>query len=156
MNKYKSRSDVPDKYKWDLSDFFKNYEEFDKEYEKLKIEIEKAKEYVGCSKDSNKIYEFLKYYTEIDNRLENLYVYAFLKSDEELGIAENIDKKNKAMMLYSTFSNYISFFDPEIIALSKEDYSNLFNNKNLLEFKFSLMKYIKIRGIYYLKMKKKL
>ena len=146
MNKYKSRKDVPDKYKWDLTDFFKNYEEFDKEYEKLKIEIEKAKEYVGCSKDSNKLYEFLKYYIEIDNKLENLYVYAFLKSDEELGIAENIDKKNKAMMLYSTFSNYISFFDPEIIALSKEDYSNLFNNKNLLEFKFMLDEIYKNKG----------
>ena len=138
MNKYKSRKDVPEKYKWDLTDFFKNYDEFDEEYNKLTKEIEKAKEYVGCTNESNKLNEFIKYFIDIDNRLENLYVYAFLKSDEELGIAENIDKKNKALMLYSTFSNYISFFDPEIISLSKEEYSKLFDNKDLLEYKFML------------------
>lgn len=138
MNKYKSRKDVPEKYKWDLSDFYKNEEEFNEEYNKLKEEIGKTKDYIGCTKDSNKLFEFINYYIDMDNRLENLYVYSYLKSDEELGVKENIERKNKAFLLYSTYCNYVSFFEPELISLSKEDYDNLFNYNDLLEYKFML------------------
>ncbi len=138
MNKYKSRKDVPEKYKWDLTDFFKNEEAFDNELDLLKKEIENTDKYVGCTKDSKKLLDYLKFYIELDNRLENLYVYAYLKSDEELGLSENIDRKNKALMVYSTFINYNSFFEPELIALSNEDYSKLFENIDLLNYKFML------------------
>ena len=33
MSKYKSRSEVPEKYKWDLSDFYKDDKVVDAEYE---------------------------------------------------------------------------------------------------------------------------
>ena len=138
MNKYKSRSDVPDKYKWDLTDFFKNEEEFDEELKILKSEIEKTKDFVGCTRDSDKLVKYLRYYIEISNRLENLYIYSYLKSDEELGISKNIDRKNKAEIVYSTFGNYNSFFEPELISLSKDEYDKLFDNKELLEYKFLL------------------
>lgn len=138
MNKYKSRKDVPEKYKWNLSDFFKNEDEFNKEYTSLKKEIEETKKYIGCTKDSKRLIEFIKFFIEIDNRLENLYVYAYLKSDEELGIAKNVERKNKALLLYSTYINYISFFEPELISLSKEEYNKLFDNKDLSEYKFML------------------
>ena len=138
MNKYKSRSDVPDKYKWDLTDFFKNEEEFDEELKILKSAIEKTKDFVGCTRDSDKLVKYLRYYIEISNRLENLYIYSYLKSDEELGISKNIDRKNKAEIVYSTFGNYNSFFEPELISLSKDEYDKLFDNKELLEYKFLL------------------
>ena len=118
MNKYKSRSEVPEKYKWDLSDFFKNDKEYNEEFNTLKKEIEEAKKYVGCTKDSKKLFEFLKYYIEIDNRLENLSLYAYLKNDEELGKKENIERTNTIQLLYNDFLNYISFFEPELISLS--------------------------------------
>ena len=138
MNKYKSRKDVPAKYKWDLSDFYKSEKEFDEDYKKLKKEIEEAKKYVGCTKDNKKLVKYLNYYIETYNKLENLYVYAFLKADEELGVAKNIDRKNKALLIFSTFMNYISFFEPELISLSKEEYKKLFVNKDLSEYKFML------------------
>ena len=31
MSKYKSRSEVPEKYKWDLSDFYTNDKDYDKD-----------------------------------------------------------------------------------------------------------------------------
>ena len=60
MNKYKSRSEVPDKYKWDLSDFYKDEKDYEDSYNKTKKEVEELKKYVGCTKDSAKLYEFLK------------------------------------------------------------------------------------------------
>lgn len=138
MNKYKSRKDVPEKYKWDLTEFFKNNEEFDKELNKLKEDIEVIKNYVGCTKDSKKLVEFIKTSMGLDIRLENLSLYAFLKSDEELGVKENLERSNKSQLLYSTYAGYLSFFKPELLALSKEDYNKLFDNKDLDEYKFML------------------
>ena len=138
MNKYKSRSDVPEKYKWDLSDFYKNNEEFDKEYNKLKEDIELINNYVGCIKDSNKLVEFLRLYIDLESRISNLSVYAHLKNDEELGLYENISRKNKAEQLCSIYSNYLSFFESELISLSNEEYNKLFENKDLDDWKYFL------------------
>ncbi|MBR4830624.1 MAG: oligoendopeptidase F family protein [Bacilli bacterium] len=138
MNKYKSRSDVPEKYKWDLSDFFKNNEEFDKELESVTKDLEVLKEYPGCTKDSNILFEFLNKLIELDNRIANLYVYSHLKNDEVLGVEENLSRFNKAYNLFGIFSNYTSFFSPELTSLSKEDYDKLFENKKLDTYKFML------------------
>ena len=43
MNKYKSRSEVPDKYKWDLSDFYKDDKDYEVSYNKTKKEVEELK-----------------------------------------------------------------------------------------------------------------
>ena len=115
MNKYKSRSEVPEKYKWDLSDFYKNDEDYYKSFEETKKKVEMLKDFVGCTKDSKKICEFLKMDRDVENEVENLYVYAFVKDDEELGKSENIDRKNKATILFSEYSTNTSFFEPELI-----------------------------------------
>ena len=138
MNKYKSRSEVPEKYKWDLSDFYINDEDYYKSFEETKKKVEMLKDFVGCTKDSKKLCEFLKTDRDVENEVENLYVYAFVKDDEELGKSENIDRKNKATILFSEYSTNTSFFEPELIELSRKDYDKLFDNKELDEFKFLL------------------
>ena len=72
MSKYKSRSEVPEKYKWDLSDFYKNEEEFNKELEETKKRIIEEEEFRGCTKNGNKLYEFLKFDNETECMIENL------------------------------------------------------------------------------------
>ena len=44
---YKSRLDVPEKYKWDLTDFFKNEEGFNKTFKETKEIIHKLPLYKG-------------------------------------------------------------------------------------------------------------
>ena len=148
MNKYKSRSEVPEKYKWDLTDFFKNDKEYEKEYNKIKKDIELAKKYVGCTKNSKKLLEFIKYSMDIDVRFENLSIYAFLKNDEELGIKENIERINKIQLLYTTYSNYISFFKPEFLKLSNSDFKKIIDNKDFEEYKFMLKEIYKDKKHY--------
>ena len=59
MEKYNTRSDVPDKYKWDLSSFFKNEEDFNDTYEKAVKLNKEVNNYKGKIKDSKCLYEFL-------------------------------------------------------------------------------------------------
>lgn len=139
MQKYNSRKDVPEKYKWDLNDFYKNEEEFDKDYQKCEENIEKLSKYKGCTKDSNKLYEFLILETQTIALWENLYVYSHLINDQELGVRSSIERKSSAINLNAKLTESISFFEPELLSLNKEEYEKLFKyNEKLLEFKADL------------------
>lgn len=138
MEKYNSRNEVPEDYKWDLTDFFKDEKEYNSEFkiaEKLVNELEK---YKGCTKNSEKLYEFITKNLETETLIVNLYVYAALINDQELGKSQSISRLNKIENLYSNLISTISFFEPELLTLDKKEYEKLFENKKLEEFKFML------------------
>ena len=80
MKIYNSRSEVEDKYKCNLNDFYKNEEEFETEFKKVEELIPKLIEYKGKLKDSDKLYEFLELNINVYNTIENLEIYAYLKT----------------------------------------------------------------------------
>ena len=133
MEKYKSRNEVPEKYKWNLTDFFKNEKEFQKEYKEIKKEVDNLKNYIGCTKDSKKLYEFLDKDINTISRLENLYIYAYLINDQELGISSSIERKSSTEQLMTNYSNNISFFEPELLKLKNTEYKKLFKDNKELE-----------------------
>ena len=135
MEKYNSRKDVPEKYKWDLTDFFKDEEDFKSNYDKTVKDVKGLSKFVGCTKDSQELYKFLVNTFRTNAAVLDLYVYAYLINDQELGVSESLDRKSKTEKLYSDYSNTVSFFEPELLKLSKGDYEKLFENKELLEFK---------------------
>ena len=138
MQKYKSRQDVPQKYKWDLTELFKNDNEYDKAFNKLKKDISKLSTYHGCTKNSNKLYEFLKADTITITLLYRVIIYAYVINDQELGVSNSMDKLAKAEELETKYANAIAFFAPELLKLNKTEYDELFKNDKLAEFKYQL------------------
>lgn len=138
MEKYNTRADVPEKYKCDLSDVFASEEDFEKSYDDALKLVDDLKQYVGCTKDSNKLYEFLKLDEQTDCIVENLYLYAYLINDLELGNSKSIERKSKVEALYNNYNVNTSFFSPELLKLSLEEYNNLFSNSKLDEYRISL------------------
>lgn len=126
MQKYNNRSEVPEEYKWDLTPFFKNEEEFNATFDKCSKLVKELKEYVGCTKDGNKVYEFLSKQVEAMALWEDLYVYSYLINDQELGISENIVRKTRTEQLEMELTKNSSFFAPELLKLTKEEYEKLF------------------------------
>ncbi len=130
---YKSRNDVPEKYKWDLTDLFKDEKEFIKKYNEAKNQVKDLKKYVGCTKNANLLYEYLKNSMNIVALVERLYIYAYLINDIELGISKHLDWKNKTSDLFALYSVNTSFFEPELLKLKKQDYEILFKSTPLLD-----------------------
>lgn len=146
MEKYNSRQEVPEKYKWDLTDYFENSEEFDKTFEAIQPLIDELKEYKGKLHNPDDLLEFINKDIHVSTILMNLDGYSMLKDDEVLGIAENIDRKNKVINLYTKYSENASFFQPEILSLSQTDYQNLFkDNKDLEEYRKYLDKIYRMK-----------
>ena len=122
MKKYNNRNEVPEEYKWDLTPFFKNDDEWEKSYNKTSKLIDELKDYVECTKDANKLYEFLNKQMEAVELWEDLYVYAYLINDQELGVSESLIRKNKAEALEALLVGNTSFFAPELLSLEKQEY----------------------------------
>lgn len=138
MEKYNSRKDVPEKYKWDLSDFFKDEEDFKSNYDKTVDDVKSLSEYVGCTKDVNKLYDFLVKDVLVSATVLDLYVYAYLINDQELGVSESMDRKARTEKLYADYSSAVSFFEPELLELSKEEFESLFKDERMAQFRSSL------------------
>lgn len=139
MYEYKTRNEVPEKYKWNLTDYFKNEKEFEVTLKKTTTLVEKLKNYKGCTNDSNKTYEYLTEYINAYSNVLDLYVYSYLLNDENLGIKENIERKNKTKELMNNLEINTSFFEPELLKLSKKDYEELIaSNPKLKDFKADL------------------
>lgn len=140
MQKYKNREEVPEKYKWNLTDFFKDEKDFQTNYKKCVKMVDELKNYKGCTKDSNKLLEYLEKEMEAYDITEDLYGYSCLISDEVIGVKENVERLGKCENLINNFEVNNSFFESELLQLSKKEYDNLFKNKGLLRYKVLLDK----------------
>ena len=98
----KKRSQIEDKYKWDLSHIYSDEDLLMQDIEKLKKYPEILAKYKGKLKKLDKCLEFFKLSTEISELNEKIGVYIGLKLAEDLsatryleleGVVSNIDKK---------------------------------------------------------------
>lgn len=135
MEKYANRGEVPEKYKWDLTSFFKNEEEFDKVLVETEKMADKLNDYVGCTRNKEKLLEFIKLDLEAEANWEDLYVYAYLICDENVGVSSSIERKNKAENLLVKINNAVSFFSPELLTLTEDEYNDLFTLDGLKVYK---------------------
>ena len=140
MKNYKTRNDVPEKYKWDLTEYFTDEKDFNENYEKALKLVSKLKEYSGATKDANRLYEFIKLDEEASSIIENLYAYTYLVNDQELGIPSSMQNKNKIENLIAEYEANIAFFSPELLKLNNDEYNKLFEKPELLDYKLMLDK----------------
>ena len=134
METYQNRSQVPEKYKWNLTDFFKTEAEFNASYTYVKDNIKELNKYKGFINDPDKLEAFLDIDFKLAMLLENLYVYAYLKNDEMLGIADNLVRKNKVENLYNEYNLNTSFFAPELLSMSISSYEKLCGTEKLKKY----------------------
>ena len=75
---YKTRKEVPNEYKWDLSKMYKDNEEIEKDIERVNELTPKILEFKSHIMDSSaSLYNFLKLTEEQDRIITKLYVSYF-------------------------------------------------------------------------------
>ena len=138
MNKYETRNDVPLKYKWDLTDFFKDVEDFNKTFNEVKEKIKFLDNYVGCTKNSDKLLEFLEFDMSLASKIINLDIYSMTMNDQDLNDPLGVELVGRINTLRSEYYTKSSFFNPELLSLSENEYNDLFKNEKLLKYKSML------------------
>jgi len=136
----KAREEVQDKYKWDLSKYFKNAKEFETEVENLRNSlknVEKLKDHILESPES--LYNTLKTEEDIDRKRNKIYVYGNLKVYEDSSKGENAKLANLANQVSSEVSEKLSFINPEILKVDYKTIENYIDKEpRLKSFQFQL------------------
>lgn len=124
MIEIKDRSMIETKDKWDLSLIYKTQKDFENELEITKnLILEYRKKYENHTMDNaNIFYNSIIDSLEISRKLDKLYVYASMKSDEDVSNNDNQELKNKVINLYDLATANMFFVDTELL---KEDYAKI-------------------------------
>lgn len=120
MEKQKLRSEIEDKYKWDLTPIYKTEEDFYKDLEIAKSEIEKINNYKNLLDSSKKLLEYLEYDEKTERLLYRLYYYAHLNHDSDTTNTKYQSMVKNVTDILTKYSELSSFVTPLFM---KTDYS---------------------------------
>ena len=136
----KLRSEIDDKYKWDLTKIYSSMDIWLKDYNNVKQMIEKVKDYKDCFlNDGKELYKFLKYDEDVSRLLEKLYYYAHLNYDSDTLNEKYKEISSKVLDLYSRYDELSSYVTPEILKLDKEKIDSFYvDEPKLKEYKFNI------------------
>ena len=119
------RNEIDEKDTWDLSTIFETDQKWEEELTLLTEDTKQAASLEGHLLDSaESLLDITERYLELSRRLEKLYVYAHMKNDQDTRVAKYQEYYAKAMTLYSQLDQVFSFYEPEFMAITEEQYQN--------------------------------
>lgn len=140
MDHIKERREVPKEFQWNLERIFKTDEEFQKEIEAVRKQIDEFAKLEGhTTENAEMFYRSITAGNEIERRLNKLYTYASMKSDEDVANTENQAKKEQVVNLYNYASSKMYFQTPELLNTEKEVIESFYQEEpKLLEHKTNI------------------
>lgn len=142
------RSEIDNKYKWNMTDFYADWTEWDRELETLKSMMKKIPEYKGKIKDdSRKFIELIELEEKMGRLLDKLYVYVYMLKDLDSKDEVSSVKLQEIQALYTEYSVSAAWITPEILQIPKETMEKwIEENPELKEQKFGLMEIYRLQG----------
>ena len=128
------RNEIDEKDTWDLSTIFETDQKWEEELTLLTEDTKQAASLEGHLLDSaESLLDITERYLELSRRLEKLYVYAHMKNDQDTRVAKYQEYYAKAMALYSQLDQVFSFYEPEFMAITEEQYQNFLAEETKLQ-----------------------
>ncbi len=150
MNKIKARSEVDNKYKWDLSQIYSSLDEFNNDYKEVESKLKKLASYENTMlKSAKNLYTTTTEILKNSRTIEKLYVYAHLMYNEDITKSSSIELLNRIENLNIKFSQIVSYYDSKLLSLDYkkieamyEEYPKLKEYKTYFEKSFRYKKYM--------------
>lgn len=133
--KLKKRSEVDDTDQWDLSVMYKNTKDWEKDYQMLPKRIKELEKFVGTLNKKKQIKLVLDEVMNVGRKLEKLYVWAQLKSSEDLSNQEALKALKTVELLWSDFSRVTAFMEPELSRLDQSMLEEMRDSKDFSDYK---------------------
>ncbi|WP_368909712.1 oligoendopeptidase F [Streptococcus sp. oral taxon 061] len=119
------RNEINEKDTWDLSTIFETDQKWEEELALLTEDTKETASLEGHLLDSaESLLNITERYLDLSRRLEKLYVYAHMKNDQDTRVAKYQEYYAKAMTLYSQLDQVFSFYEPEFMVITEEQYQN--------------------------------
>jgi oligoendopeptidase F len=142
------RSEIDNKYKWNMTDFCPDWAEWDKELETLKSMMKEIPQYKGQIKDdSKKFVELIKLEEKMGRLLDKLYVYVYMLKDLDSKDEVSSVKLQEIQAIYTEYSVSAAWITPEILQIPKETMERwIEENPELKDNRFGLMEIYRLQG----------
>ncbi len=131
---FKSRNDVPDEFRWDLSSLYTSDEAWQDDCENIKrltADIKTMEK--TMTSDASSFLASLKMHDEISLTLERIFVYAHMKKDEDNQNSKYLSFMDKAQTLIAEISAELSFFTPAVSMVDPDTFDKFIENCPELE-----------------------
>ncbi len=131
------RKDVKKEDQWNLEDFYKNDDEWLKDFKELSESYKKILKFKGkLSHSAETLANCIKELNEIERKTDNVYVYAFLKSDEDLSNSFYAGRLSQIKSLVAKISGEMSYIIPEIFKISNKTMDKFLKNDCIKPYSF--------------------
>ena len=138
------REDIPDEHKWDLTPLFESDQRWEDMFVEVEAQLSAYQKYSGRLKDSAAIFkEAIDFHLELTRKIERLYTYAHLKSDEDKSNQLYQAFHQKALNLSTRSSEMASYLTPEIQSIPDEIINQYIEDTALAELRFYLEKILR-------------
>ena len=117
----KKRDEIPAEATWKLEDMVENREAWEKLYEEAIRETDRYQEFKGTlGRSADRLFEGLSFDDSISQKIERLYVYARMRSDEDTANDLYQDMFSRAQLLNIRASENSAYMVPEILSIPEE------------------------------------
>jgi oligoendopeptidase F len=132
--KLKSRSEIPDEYKWHLEDIFSSNEAWEDEFTKVEKSLASASQFQGrLGESADQLLACLEWMDDVSSDLEEIYTYARMRRDEDNREALYQGMTDRAGALSVRLSSSLAFVVPELLTISEEKLAEFRKTNSKLE-----------------------
>ncbi len=140
------RSNIEEKYKWDLSKFYSSDKDWFNDFEKLKKYPAMLAEFKGKLKNPKKLEEFLKIEEECGLLAERLFLYVYCNLDVDLTSDKYNEMNNQFNSVNTQLSTSTSFYSPELLSYNEKYLKRLINDKKFSNYALSFKELLRTKA----------
>ncbi|HEX2922260.1 MAG TPA: oligoendopeptidase F [Bacteroidales bacterium] len=117
LHSQKTREEIPDKYKWDLSILFRSDEEWNSALKSLASRLQEVEKFKGIlTRSSADLLSYLKLNTELSKEVSRISAYVNFNADLDTRNMKYIGMGQQLRSILTDFSEKTAFADPEILS----------------------------------------
>lgn len=135
------RSEVAEKYKWNVADIYPDDEAWEKDFASLETNMDFSS-YRGKLGNKETLLAYLKAEGEVEQKIQTLYIYAHMKHDEDVRNTKYGAYLNKTVSVFSRLGVETAFFTPELTALDEKTLSDFASDSMLKDYDYVLKRLI--------------
>jgi len=139
----KKRSEIDEKFKWNLKDIYKSDDLLEKDIELLKTYPEKIASYKGKLKKPNKCLEFMQLGSEVSKLDERISVYLLLKLSEDMSNSKYLELESVVSAINKKVSVASAFEESELLKAGEKYIKKLMNDPRFDNYKLALDNFLR-------------
>ncbi len=112
----KTREEIPDKYKWDLTDIYKSDADWRAAKDAIALKLDGVEKFKGTlTTSAANLLKCMEYTTELSKEAYKLFSYASMSSDLDTRDMKYTGMKQELEQMFADFGARAAFIEPEIL-----------------------------------------